>query len=156
MNEFELALQLMNQSFGKDIQYALATMDQDKPVVRIIDGYFLDGCIYVTTYQLANKVKQIQTNPNVSLTYKLNRFTGKCMNLGHPLLLSNAVIREKLKKAFYLFYDRHVDENDSNTCILKIDVSTALMCLDNKKYHFNFNDKTVHVSDFIDDMIYLS
>lgn len=59
MNTFDDALQFMNLNFGKDIQYAFATIDQDKPVVRIIDGYFSDGYIYITTYKLANKVKHI-------------------------------------------------------------------------------------------------
>jgi uncharacterized pyridoxamine 5'-phosphate oxidase family protein len=155
MNQFDESLELMNLSFGKDIQYAFATIDQDKPVVRIIDGYFLDGYIYITTYKLANKVKHIENNSNVSLTYKLNRITGTCINIGHPLLHNNLEIREKLKKVFYLFYDRHVDENDLNTCILKIQVSSAILFLENKKYQFNFDEQTVNISDFIDDMIYL-
>jgi len=155
MNLFEQSLFEMNHIFGRDIQYALATVDQGNPFVRIVDGFFLDGSIYITSYGLARKVKHISQNPNVSLCYQLNSFAGTCENIGHPDQVSNKTIRETLKKVFYLFYDKHVDEKDPNTCILKVKLSCAVMFTQNKKYEFDFDQCSMKVSNFIDDMIYL-
>ena len=156
MDNYLEALSLVNKEFGRDIQYSLATCLDDKPFVRIIDGYFKDGIIYLTSYSLSSKAKQIALNSNVSLCYRLNIFHGNCQNIGNPTLESNQEIREELKKAFYLFYEKHVDEKDTNTCLLKIELTMATMFINNKKYQFDFVNKKVKVSDFIDDMIYLS
>jgi len=155
LNLYEQSLHDLNQIFGKDIQYALSTIDQDKPCVRIVDGFFFNGSIYITSYALARKVFHINSNKNVALCYKLNTFQGVCTNIGHPLKEENRDIREKLKSVFYLFYDKHVDENDLNTCILKVDLSFAVMFAKDQKYHLDFHSKKVIVKKYIDDMIYL-
>ena len=155
MSLYKVSLEEINLVFGKDIQYALSTIDSNQPYVRIIDGFFKDGFIYITSYALARKVNHIHKNPNVSLCYKLNTFYGVCKNIGHPLDAKNKDIRNILKEVFHLFYNQHVDENDPNTCILKVELNSATMFAHDKKYVFNFNELKVDVSSHIDDMIYL-
>jgi general stress protein 26 len=155
LNSYEESLHELNQIFGRDIQYALSTIDLDKPRVRIVDGFFLDGNIYITSYALAKKVNQINLNHHVALCYRLNTFQGVCNNIGHPLKEENKVIREHLKNVFHLFYEKHVDENDVNTCILKVELSNAVMYANDKKITINFKSKSLSISDFVDEMIYL-
>ncbi|MDO9629049.1 MAG: pyridoxamine 5'-phosphate oxidase family protein [Acholeplasmataceae bacterium] len=155
MRLYEKSLSEMNQAFGKDIQYAFATVDQDQPYVRIVDGFFHNGSIYISTYGLCRKVLHIDKNPKVSLCYKLNTFKGICKNIGHPKNEENKEIREVLKKVFHLFYENHVNEEDPNTCFLKVDLTCAVMFDQNKKYAFNFRSQEVFVSNHVDDMIYL-
>jgi len=155
LNKYEQCLHDMNETFGKDIQYALSTIDQNKPFVRIVDGYFLDGAIYITSYALAKKVNHINVNRNVALCYKINTFQGVCTNIGHPLQVENKVIRDLLKKAFHLFYQEHVDETDLNTCILRVDLSNAVMFANDKKYNIDFLNQDVIITTHIDEMIYL-
>ena len=155
LNLYDESLNDLNQIFGKDIQYALSTINQNKPYVRIIDGFFKNGSIYITSYALANKVCHINSNQNVSLCYKLNQFQGVCSNIGHPLKEENKEIRNRLKSVFHLFYEKHVDESDINTCILKVDLSKALMFAKDQKYDIDFINKSIIVTDYIDDMVYL-
>ena len=59
----EKAQAILNERFGCDQLLSLATLDGDWPAVRTVNGYYEDGCFFVITYGLSNKMKQIEKNP---------------------------------------------------------------------------------------------
>ena len=62
------------------------------------------------------------------------------LQIGNPLDENNKEIRKELRKAFCAFYDKHVNEDDNNTCILKIDLNDALVFAHNYKYVIDFKN----------------
>ena len=60
--------EIMKERFGKDQIIAIATVQDGKPYVRNVDGYYEDGAFYVITYALSNKMKQIEENPHVAIS----------------------------------------------------------------------------------------
>ena len=57
------ALSFMTERFGQDTLLSLATMDGNRPSVRIVNSYYEDGAFYTVTYALSNKIKQIKKIP---------------------------------------------------------------------------------------------
>ena len=53
------ARRIMEERFGHDCLIALATVDGTVPFARTVNSYYEDGCFYVITYALSNKMKQI-------------------------------------------------------------------------------------------------
>ena len=134
------ALIIMNERFGKDSLVALATVDADnKPWVRAVNAYYEDGVFYVVTFGLSNKMQQIAQNPEVALCG--DWFTGRGIgeNLGHVLKAENAPLMEKLRAAFAQWYNNgHTDENDPNTCILKIRLTSGVLFSHGTRYDLKF------------------
>lgn len=139
MKLYEKSLLIMNELFGRDYQFALATSVNNMPSVRFVDTFYYDGSLYLVTDGKSKKVKDIEINPNVSLCNKQYRFNGMARNIGHPLEPKNAEIREKLLKAFELWYFKHNDENDKDMCYIKIELSSG----------FFYKDGTGYLVDFI-------
>ena len=50
------AEQIMRERFGKDTVLALATEENGVPYVRYVNAYYENGCFYVITYALSNKI----------------------------------------------------------------------------------------------------
>lgn len=100
MGTYEKALQTMNVLFSKDYQFAMATVKDNVPSVRFVDTFYEDGSFYVVTYSNSKKVQELKDNSQLSLCNKLYSFSGNAYNIGHPLLLENREIREKLIKVF--------------------------------------------------------
>jgi hypothetical protein len=75
-------------------------------------------------------------------------------NLGHPLDEPNRQLREELRNVFSSFYNRHVNEQDKNTCILKISLDDALLFANDYKYVIDFKKQTATRKDFIVDITY--
>jgi len=65
MQNYENAINIMNERFGKDSLIAIATTDGDRLFNRIVDAYYENGAFYISTYALSNKVKQIETKSEV-------------------------------------------------------------------------------------------
>ncbi|HYF81538.1 MAG TPA: pyridoxamine 5'-phosphate oxidase family protein [Clostridia bacterium] len=99
----------------------------DKANIRVVDSYYKENAFYITTYLLSNKMKEILKNPNVALNHNLFVAHGIGENIGNPLDEPNRGLREELKSVFVAFYDKHVDEQDENTCILKISLNDAIV-----------------------------
>ncbi len=57
------ALSLMVERFGHDTLISIATLDGNRPAVRIVNSYYEDGSFYTVTYALSNKMKQIKRIP---------------------------------------------------------------------------------------------
>ena len=65
MQNYENAMNIMTERFGKDSLIAIATTDGERLYNRVVDAYYENGAFYVSTYALSNKIKQIEMNTAV-------------------------------------------------------------------------------------------
>ncbi len=157
MSKYEEGMKILNEKFGKgkDNVIALATISLElseeghaKPCVRDVDAHYEDGVFYITTYGLSNKIKQIESNSEVSISVNGEDFfsSGKGKNLGWVLDPNNAEIREKLRKTFAFWYDFANNENDKNCCILAIYLTKGTLRINHGEsfYRFNFENKSAN------------
>ena len=134
--------EIMNERFHHDCLIALATMDGTKPWVRTVNSFYEDGAFYVITYALSNKMKQIKENPTVAICGDWFTAHGVGENLGHILREENAEMAAKLRSAFAAWYDNgHTDEEDPNTCILRIRLTDGVLMANGSSYEIDFADR---------------
>ena len=129
----------MAERFGHDALIALATTDGQLPSVRTVNSYYEDGSFYVITYARSNKMKQIAKNPNVAICG--DWFTGHGMgeNLGWVRSPENKELADLLRRAFAAWYDNgHTNEEDPNTCILRIRLADGVLFNQGKRYDLTF------------------
>lgn len=153
MDEFKKSLEVMEELFSKDYQFALATANNNVPSVRFIDTYYDNRAFYVVTYAKSQKVLEIENNKNIALCNKLYRFNGKAYNIGHPLEEKNLIIREKLIKAFEPWYFAHNNENDENMCYIKIELKDGFFYKDGIGYKVDFINEKVKMFPFQFDIV---
>jgi len=150
MSKYENAMGIMTERFGKDNLIAIATTDGNRMYNRMVDAYFEDGAFYVTTYALSNKMKQIESNPEVAVC-AVDWFSGhgNAKNLGWVLDPENAEIRLKLREAFSAWYDHANNEQDKNSCILEIRLTDGLLIKDHHaiRYQIDFTNKSALLSE---------
>lgn len=134
--------EIMKERFGKDQIIAVATVQDGKPYVRNVDGYYEDGAFYVITYALSNKMKQIEENPHVAISGDWFTAHGKGVNLGWFGKEENKNIAEKLKKAFQEWIDNgHNNFDDENTCILCIQLIDGILFSQGTRYDIDFTNR---------------
>ena len=138
---YKKSLEVLQELFARDYQFALATSNDNVPSVRFIDTFYNDGSFYIVSYAKSQKVMDIEKNSKVSMCNKLYRFSGAAYNIGHPLLEENLEIREKLIKAFEPWYFAHNNENDENMCYLKIELKEGFFYKDGTGYKVDFENK---------------
>lgn len=154
MTEFETALRVMDDLFTQDRIFAFATVDsENKPSVRLVDVFYDGDVFFVVTHNSTGKVKDIRTNPYISMVRDAHRFSGIAHNIGHPLEDQNKEIREKLIEVFEPWYFRHHDEKDEDTTILRIDIKTGFFYQDDIGYEVDFEKKEVESYPFVYDVI---
>lgn len=153
MDVFKTATELMKEQLGRDVIIALATCTENGVNVRNVDGYYKDGSIYVVTHNASQKMKEISQKSNVAICKDLMCAQGIGENLGNPKEESNKELREELRKVFVVFYDRHVDEDDPGTCILKIALTNAVTFSKDTKYIIDYKNATAAATPFINDII---
>jgi len=132
---------ILDQKFGYDNLISVATVDENTPYVRTVNSYYENGAFYTITHALTKKMKQIEKNPKVAICSN-DWFCGHGIgeNIGHICDEKNAELASKLRAVFAEWYDNgHTNENDPNTCILKIRLTDAVLYCDGKKYDINFN-----------------
>lgn len=135
----EEAAQIMEERFGKDSLIALATAVDGKPHVRTIDGVYHGGSFYAITHSLSGKMRQIRENPNVAVCGEWFTGHGIAENLGWVRSPENEPIADMLRKAFAAWYDNgHTNEQDPNTCILRIRLTDGVLFGNEKRYEINF------------------
>jgi len=146
---FATAIELMTERFGKDTLIAVATRDGENIHNRIVDGFFAEDAFYIVGDARSNKMKQIARNPQVAIASP-DWFNGHGIgeNLGWVLKLQNATVRDYLRNAFE-WYDEVNNEQDSNTCFLKITLTDGLLIKDHHaiRYQIDFTNKTAKVSE---------
>ena len=149
MTNYKNAIKIMVERFGKDSLIAIATTDGERLHNRMVDAYYENGAFYVSTYALSNKMKQIETHPDVAVCavdWFSGNGTGK--NLGWVLEPQNAEIRSKLREAFE-WYDHANNEQDKNCCILEIRLTDGMLIKDHHaiRYQIGFKNETALLSE---------
>jgi len=129
----------MEKRFGHDTLLSVATTSDNIPYVRIVNSYYENGCFYTVTHSLSNKMKQIAVNPTVAVCGEWFTSQGIGKNLGWIKDESNREIADKLRKVFSSWYKNcHVNEEDTNTCILCIKLTEGILFDKGRKYLINF------------------
>lgn len=154
INYFDEAIAVMKELYGKDTAMSLATVNGDKPNIRVVNAYYKENTFYITTYALSNKMKELTKNPHVALNHNLFAAHGIGENIGNPLDDPNRELREELKRVFIAFYNKHVNEQDKNTCILKISLNDALVFAHDYKYLIDFKNQTAARESCVIDIIF--
>jgi len=136
MNNYEEAMRQLQEKFGnQDALISLSTIslsanDQGKPIpaARLVSVYYEDGCFYTVTYATTDKVKQIEANPEVAICYIVENFTanGIAENLGWVCDEKNKVLMEKIRPIFAGWYDDANNDEDTNTCLVRIRMTKGL------------------------------
>ena len=133
---------ILNERFGKDSIIALATTFDGVPFVRNVNAFYFDRAFYVLTYGLSNKVKQIEVNSMVAIAGDWFTAHGKCVNLGWFGSDANNSIANKMRLVFAEWFDNgHNNLNDSNTCILRIDLTHGVLLSHGTRYEIDFSVK---------------
>ena len=133
------ALSILTERFGHDTLISLATLEGSRPSVRTVNSYYEDGALYTVTYALSNKMKQIQTNPEVAICGEWFTAHGIGENLGHVRNEKNAEIMAKLRAVFAEWYDNgHTDENDPHTCLLCVRLTDGVLFSNGTRYEMDF------------------
>lgn len=133
------ALLRMEERFGHDTLISLATIDKNRPAVRIVNSYYENGAFYTVTYALSHKMAQIKACPEVAICGEWFTAHGIGENLGWVCDEKNAEIMSKLRVAFAEWYDNgHTDESDPNTCLLRIRLTDGVLFHQGTKYELEF------------------
>lgn len=130
---------LMRERFGKDSVIALATTEDGIPYVRTVNSYYEDGAFYIITHGLSNKMKQIEKNQNAAIAGEWFTGNGIGENLGYIRKNENAELAKKLRAAFASWYGNgHTNEDDPNTCILRIRLKNGILFYHGTRYDIEF------------------
>ena len=154
MNYFEHATTLLDKQLGYDVVVALATGVDGIVTVRNVDGYYRNGDIYVLTHEASEKMRHITKQPHVGICKSFSRTRPFCEgllraegigeNIGHP---RGHDMEEELKDVFHSVYDVHVDEDDPQTCILRLRLTKAVVFDGEYKFEVDFTAQTAQRSD---------
>ena len=143
MNRYDEAQKVMIERFGHDTLLSVSTIDNNRPSVRIVDSYYEDGAFYTVTYALSNKMRHIKANPEVAVCGEWFTARGIGENLGYVRDERNAAMMVKLRAAFASWYDNgHTNEDDPNTCLLRVRLTDAVLFSHGMKYDIDFVNKT--------------
>ena len=154
MNYFEHATTLLEKQLGYDVVIALATGADGAVTVRNVNGYYRNGDIYVLTHATGEKMRQIAVQPHVGICKSFSRTRpfyeglltaeGVGENIGHPF---GHEMEEELKDVFHSVYDAHVDEDDPQTCILKLRLTKVTIFDGEYKFDVDFTAQTAQRSE---------
>jgi hypothetical protein len=144
MKKNERALSLMTERFGHDTMLSVATMDGNRPSVRIVNAFYEDGAFYVVNYVLSGKMKQMKKNPTVGVCGEWFTAHGVGENLGHVLAPQNAEMMAKLRTAFAEWHDNcHTNESDKNTVLLRIRLTDGILLHHGERFDITFSDNRI-------------
>lgn len=148
MTVYEKSLEVLEELFGKDCFFSLATAAEGRPSLRVVDTYYHGGVFWIVTYGNSRKMAEIGKNPYVALCNDFNRFEGKAYHAGHPLGEENREIREELVRVFAPWYFAHNDEGDENMCYARVEPETGFFHKEGTAYKVNFVEKTAEEISF--------
>ncbi|MBY0009987.1 pyridoxamine 5'-phosphate oxidase family protein [Paenibacillus typhae] len=136
MNKYDEAMKLLDTQAGnKDGLITLSTIalepglnGHSRPASRIVDAYYEDGAFYTVTNAASNKMQQIAQNPEVSVCIIVENFTadGIGENLGWVCDEKNTKMMTKLRAIFADWYNEANNDEDPNTCLLRIRLTKGL------------------------------
>ena len=154
MNNYDEAMRNLEEKFGKkDVLLSLSTIAllPDKegtpvPAARLVDAFYEDGSFYTVSYATSNKMLQIEKNPHVAICFIVENFTANGIgeNLGWVCKESNLEMRARLREVFAAWYDEANNDDDPNTCILRVRLTKGLWNDAHKgiRHHIDFIGKT--------------
>ncbi len=132
---------IMDERFKHDNLIALATIDGAAPHVRAVNSYYENGAFYTITYALSNKMKQIEKCPTVAICGDWFTAHGVGENLGWIRDEQNKELADKLREAFAEWYNNgHTNEEDKNTCILRIKLADGVLLNHGTRYDIDFTE----------------
>lgn len=135
----EKTKKIMEERFGRDRLIAIATTEDNIPYVRNVNALYEDGAFYVITYALSNKMRQLEKNPAIAIAGEWFTAHGTGSNLGYWMKPENRELAERLKCAFTEWIDNgHVDFEDENTCILRIELTSGILYSNGDRYDIDF------------------
>ncbi|OMD62449.1 MULTISPECIES: pyridoxamine 5'-phosphate oxidase family protein [Paenibacillus] len=136
MGKYDEAMKLLEEQAGnKDGLISLSTIalepganGKSHPSARIVDAYYEDGAFYTVTYATSGKMQQIAQNPEVAVCIIVENFTadGIVENLGWVCDEKNAEMMTKLRTIFAGWYNEANNDEDPNTCLLRIRLTKGL------------------------------
>lgn len=136
MSKYEEAMKLLDEQAGnKDGLISLSTIALEagaegrcRPAARLVSAYYEDGAFYTITYATSGKMRQIAQNPEVAVCIIVEGFTadGIGENLGWVCDEKNAEMMKKLRTIFAGWYYEANNEQDTNTCLLRIRLTKGL------------------------------
>jgi uncharacterized pyridoxamine 5'-phosphate oxidase family protein len=136
MSKYDEAIKLLEEQVGnKDGLISLSTIalepgpdGKSRPAARIVDAYYEDGAFYIVTYATSGKMQQIAQNPEVAVCIIVENFTadGIGENLGWVCDEKNAEMMTKLRTIFAEWYYEANNDEDPNTCLLRIRLTKGL------------------------------
>lgn len=133
--------ELMDRRFGHDNLIAIATECDHTPYVRAVNTYYEDGSFYVITNALSGKMQQLSNNPKIAICGDWFTAQGLGESMGHILAPENEDIADKLRAVFAEWYDNgHNNENDPNTIILRIRLTSGVLFHHGERYDIDFTD----------------
>ena len=154
MNNYIEAMRVLQEKFGnQDALISLSTIAQTAgaegnpvPAARLVSVYYEDGCFYAVTYATSAKMLQIAQNPAVAVCFIVENFTANGIgeNLGWVCKESNLEMRARLREVFAAWYDEANNDDDPNTCILRVRLTKGLWNDAHKgiRHHIDFIGKT--------------
>lgn len=158
MSTYAEEMQHLEEKLGnKDNLIALSTISMEttsdggpKPAARFVDAVYHEGAFYVTSYATTDKVKQLTANPEVAICIVVESFTadGIAENLGWVKAEQNTEIMNKVRRVFAEWYEAANNDNDENTCLLKITLTKGLWNFPHEgiRREIDFIDQRVHCS----------
>ncbi len=133
------AEKIMEERFGKDTTISLATAKGQVPYVRTGNTFYEDRAFYVLTYGLSNKVEQIKENSAVAICGDWFTAHGKGVVLGSFRNFENRKIAERMETVFSEWiHNGHNDLEDSNTVILRLDLTEGVLFSHGTRYDIDF------------------
>lgn len=136
MNKYDEAMKQLDEKLGhKDGLISLSTIALEpgadggsRPAARLVDAYYEGGAFYIVTYATSGKMLQIAQNPEVAVCIIVENFTadGIGENLGWVCDEKNAGMMAKLRKIFAEWYYEANNDEDPNTCLLRVRLTKGL------------------------------
>lgn len=136
MNRYDEAMKLLDEKFGhRDGLISLSTIAQSpdekgnsRPAARLVNAFYEDGAFYTVTYATSDKMLQIIQNPEVAVCVIVESFTadGVGENLGWVCDEKNAELMAKIRPIFAEWYDEANNDEDPNTCLLRVRLTKGL------------------------------
>lgn len=136
MSMYDEAMKLLDEQVGnKDGLITLSTIalesgaeGKSRPAARIVDAYYEEGAFYIVTSAASGKMRQIAQNPEVAICVIVENFTadGIGENLGWVCDEKNAEMMKKLRAIFAEWYYQANNDEDPNTCLLRIRLTKGL------------------------------
>ena len=142
MSKYDEAITILVERFARDRDISIATLEDGRPYVRMVDAYYENGAFYTVTSALSNKIKHIEENSEVAVCGEWFSGHGIGENLGHVLDEKNAPIMATLREAFAHWYIAHVDESDPNRCLLRVKLTDGILIHEGATFAIDFINQT--------------